>query len=64
MVGLANVGLPCVPELELVTELRCGGDFTVGYSPERINPGDKEHTFTKIKNVVSGQNAATSYLFE
>ncbi|WP_416339435.1 nucleotide sugar dehydrogenase, partial [Rivihabitans pingtungensis] len=43
----------CVPILEKLSGLRCGEDFTVGYSPERINPGDKEHTFTKIKKVVS-----------
>ncbi|BAQ82253.1 nucleotide sugar dehydrogenase [Pseudomonas sp. St29] len=49
----------CVPILERVSDLKCGIDFTVGYSPERINPGDKEHTFTKIKKVVSGQDAAT-----
>jgi len=49
----------CVPVLERVSGLACGLDFTVGYSPERINPGDKEHTFTKIKKVVSGQDAAT-----
>ena len=49
----------CVPILERVSGLKCGPDFTVGYSPERINPGDKEHTFTKIKKVVSGQDAAT-----
>lgn len=49
----------CVPILERVSGLQCGTDFTVGYSPERINPGDKEHTFTKIKKVVSGQDAAT-----
>lgn len=49
----------CVPILERVSGLVCGPDFTVGYSPERINPGDKEHTFTKIKKVVSGQDAAT-----
>ena len=49
----------CVPILERVSGLTCGRDFTVGYSPERINPGDKEHTFTKIRKVVSGQNAAT-----
>ena len=49
----------CVPVLERVSGLQCGRDFTVGYSPERINPGDKEHTFTKIKKVVSGQDAAT-----
>lgn len=49
----------CVPVLERVSGLKCGTDFTVGYSPERINPGDKEHTFTKIKKVVSGQDAKT-----
>lgn len=45
----------CVPILERISGLKCGTDFTVGYSPERINPGDKEHTFTKIKKVVSGK---------
>jgi UDP-N-acetyl-D-galactosamine dehydrogenase len=49
----------CVPVLERVSGLVCGCDFTVGYSPERINPGDKEHTFTKIKKVVSGQDEET-----
>ena len=49
----------CVPVLERVSGLVCGRDFAVGYSPERINPGDKEHTFTKIKKVVSGQDAGT-----
>ncbi|MFZ5841326.1 MAG: nucleotide sugar dehydrogenase [Pseudomonadota bacterium] len=49
----------CVPVLERESGLKCGVDFTVGYSPERINPGDKEHTFTKIKKVVSGQDAKT-----
>lgn len=49
----------CVPILERVSGLVCGSDFTVGYSPERINPGDKEHTFTKIKKVVSGQDETT-----
>jgi UDP-N-acetyl-D-galactosamine dehydrogenase len=39
--------------------LRCGVDFKLGYSPERINPGDREHTFTRIRKVVSGQDAAT-----
>ncbi len=46
----------CVPVLERVSGLTCGKDFFVGYSPERINPGDKEHTFTKITKVVSGMN--------
>ncbi|MBM2832883.1 MAG: capL [Candidatus Brocadiaceae bacterium] len=49
----------CVPILEQVSGLKCGSDFKVGYSPERINPGDKEHTFTKIKKIVSGQDAET-----
>ncbi|HCU89645.1 MAG TPA: nucleotide sugar dehydrogenase, partial [Gammaproteobacteria bacterium] len=46
----------CVPVLERSSGLVCGKDFFVGYSPERINPGDKEHTFTNITKVVSGQN--------
>lgn len=45
----------CVPVLEKNSGLECGKDFFVGYSPERINPGDKEHTFTTITKVVSGQ---------
>jgi len=49
----------CVPILEAESGLNCGKDFTVGYSPERINPGDKEHTFTKIIKVVSGQDQRT-----
>lgn len=49
----------CVPVLEEVSGLKCGTDFKVGYSPERINPGDKEHTFTKIKKIVSGQDNET-----
>ncbi|MFA6409745.1 MAG: nucleotide sugar dehydrogenase [Gammaproteobacteria bacterium] len=46
----------CAPVLEKFSGLKCGVDFFIGYSPERINPGDKEHTFTKIRKVVSGQN--------
>lgn len=46
----------CVPLLEELSGMKCGEDFFVGYSPERINPGDKEHTFTKITKVVAGQN--------
>ena len=45
----------CVPVLEEVSGLKCGEDFFVGYSPERINPGDKEHTFKTITKVVAGQ---------
>ncbi len=49
----------CIPVLEAQSGLKFGADFTVGYSPERINPGDREHTFTKIKKIVSGSDAAT-----
>lgn len=44
----------CVPVLEKVSGLKFNEDFFGGYSPERINPGDKEHTVTKIKKVTSG----------
>jgi UDP-N-acetyl-D-galactosamine dehydrogenase len=49
----------CVPILEQCSGLRCGSDFNVGYSPERINPGDKEHRFESIVKVVSAQNPET-----
>ena len=49
----------CVPVLEACSGLKFGTDFTVGYSPERINPGDREHTFAKVKKIVSGSDAAT-----
>lgn len=49
----------CVPILEHISGLRCGEDFTVGYSPERINPGDKERSFTTIHKIVAGQDEAT-----
>mgnify|MGYP001282582225 CR=1 FL=1 len=49
----------CVPILEKHSGLTAGKDFFVGYSPERINPGDKEHTFKKIVKVVSGQDENT-----
>ena len=49
----------CVPILERESGLVCGRDFTVGYSPERINPGDKVHTLVNIKKIVSGQNEET-----
>ncbi|WP_252503975.1 nucleotide sugar dehydrogenase [Sporosarcina sp. Marseille-Q4943] len=45
----------CIPVLEKHSGMKAGIDFFVGYSPERINPGDKERTFTKITKVVSGQ---------
>jgi UDP-N-acetyl-D-galactosamine dehydrogenase len=46
----------CVPLLEESSGLKYGEDFKVGYSPERVNPGDKEHTFSKIIKVVSGMD--------
>jgi len=45
----------CVPEIEKASGLKCREDFWVGYSPERINPGDREHTFERIVKVVAGQ---------
>ena len=47
----------CVPILEAESGLKFNVDFKVGYSPERINPGDKEHTLTKILKIVSGSDA-------
>jgi UDP-N-acetyl-D-glucosamine/UDP-N-acetyl-D-galactosamine dehydrogenase len=53
----------CVPILEKVSGLQFNTDFYVGYSPERINPGDKEHTLTKILKVTSGSTeAAATYI--
>jgi UDP-N-acetyl-D-galactosamine dehydrogenase len=49
----------CGPVLGRVSGLRPGQDFTLGYSPERINPGDKEHTLERITKVVSGQDKET-----
>lgn len=57
----------CIPILEEVSALKFKEDFMVGYSPERINPGDKEHTISSIKKVVSGccneslENIAKTY---
>ena len=49
----------CAPILEQESGLVCGRDFKVGYSPERINPGDREHRLAKIRKVVSGMDAET-----
>ena len=46
---MKNVG----PFLKNCPDLKCGMDFKLGYSPERINPGDKEHTITTITKIVS-----------
>ncbi len=50
----------CGPELEKLTGLTCGVDFFLGYSPERINPGDREHTVDKITKVIAGQTPAVT----
>ena len=49
----------CVPILEKESGLKCGVDFKIGYSPERINPGDKVHRLETIKKIVSGMDAET-----
>src|SRR5574344_399762 len=49
----------CVPILEKESGLKCGVDFKIGYSPERINPGDKVHRLNTIKKIVSGMDAET-----
>ncbi|MCM2326637.1 MAG: nucleotide sugar dehydrogenase [Lysobacter sp.] len=49
----------CVPEIERHSGMKWKKDFFVGYSPERINPGDREHTLTRIVKVVSGDTPAT-----
>lgn len=49
----------CAPILEKKSGLKCGVDFTIGYSPERINPGDKIHTVDKITKIVSGMDEET-----
>jgi UDP-N-acetyl-D-glucosamine/UDP-N-acetyl-D-galactosamine dehydrogenase len=57
----------CIPVLERYSDLKCGIDFKVGFSPERINPGDTNHTLTKIVKVTSGcdeeaaENIAKTY---
>ncbi len=52
----------CVPIMEQQSGLKLGADFTVGYSPERINPGDTVHTVENIVKIVSGSDAATGKL--
>lgn len=50
----------CGPIIEKESGLRCGADFTLGYSPERINPGDKTHTVETIVKIVAGQDVQTA----
>ncbi|QUE77608.1 Vi polysaccharide biosynthesis UDP-N-acetylglucosamine C-6 dehydrogenase TviB [Stutzerimonas stutzeri] len=54
----------CVPVLEMVSGLNFNADFFAGYSPERINPGDKEHRVTTIKKVTSGSTPAVAELVD
>ena len=49
----------CVPVVEGASGMKCGRDFKVGYSPERINPGDREHSLERITKVVSGMDEET-----
>ena len=50
----------CVPIIEKESGLKCGVDWKIGYSPERINPGDRVHTLTTIRKVVSGMDAESA----
>lgn len=52
----------CLPVIEKLSGKKWGTDFFAGYSPERINPGDKEHTVTKILKIVAGDNLETAEL--
>jgi UDP-N-acetyl-D-glucosamine/UDP-N-acetyl-D-galactosamine dehydrogenase len=54
----------CVPVLERISGLKMNVDFFVGYSPERINPGDKEHTVSKILKVTSGSDEASAEVID
>jgi UDP-N-acetyl-D-galactosamine dehydrogenase len=51
--------LECAPILEKRSGLKCGTDFSIGYSPERINPGDREHRFDTVIKIVSGLDQKT-----
>ena len=52
----------CIPVLERESGLKSGVDFKVGYSPERVNPGDTEHTLENVKKIVAGQDRETGEL--
>ena len=54
----------CLQILEKLSKLSLNTDFFLGYSPERINPGDKQHTLTKIKKITSGSNKSSSIFID
>jgi UDP-N-acetyl-D-galactosamine dehydrogenase len=54
----------CIPILERASKLICGKDFSVGYSPERINPSDKEHVFTNIIKIIAATDIKTLDIIE
>jgi len=54
----------CVPILKKISNLRYNSDFYCGYSPERINPGDKEHNVTNIQKITSGSDEASAELID
>ena len=51
----------CVPIIEIESGLKCGVDWKIGYSPERINPGDRVHTLTSIRKIVSGMDEESAH---
>lgn len=54
----------CIPIIEKESGLKCGVDWKIGYSPERINPGDRVHTLTNIQKVVSGMDEESSQVIK
>ena len=54
----------CIPLIEQESGLRCGEDWKIGYSPERINPGDKIHTLTSIRKIVSGMDEESAKIIQ
>ena len=54
----------CVPILEKISKLKYNKDFYCGYSPERINPGDKKHTLINIKKITSGSNKESAFFID
>ncbi len=54
----------CIPILEKESGLKCGVEFKIGYSPERINPGDRVHTLTNIRKIVSGMDEESAAIIK